>query len=297
MLFHHFFFRYLFREGRKVLKFRRLKKWHTRQVVKFFEHIDIDKTYTKGKKQEGLVVSLTVKPGREDQLYLVIKSLLLQKVLPEKIVLWIAVDEMRKADLPSTLLDLQNDIFEIDVTEENLRPYNKILPALKKYPDELIITADDDILYPPWWTKYLMDHHVKYPDEIICYRAYNMAWDGQELLSYNDWPFCNSEESSINYFPTGVSGILYFPGCFTSEVLNSEAISNHSPTADDVWLKIQSILNSIKIRQVECYSQHFPMIPGSQGSALQKTNKHTNDKQLSALMKYYKLSYSDFQDH
>jgi hypothetical protein len=295
ILFHSIWFKYVFREKRKSFKLKRLKRWHASLLVDYLEKVEIPHAEVKQRLCQGLIVSLTVKPGREEQVHLVIKSLLLQTVVPEKIVLWLASDEFTEANLPKELQQLQQGVFEVAFTDENLRPYNKILPTLRRFPDHRIITADDDILYPHWWVEKLVSDNDAYPDQIICYRAYDMKWTEKALQAYNTWPFCTSEQSSLNYFPTGVSGVLYFPGCFTEEVTNTDAIVKHAPTADDVWLKVQSALKGVLIRQVEPNSQHFPMIPDSQEGALQKTNKHTNDKQLQSLLAHYKLTRSDFE--
>lgn len=69
---------------------------------------------------------------------------------------------------------------------ENLRPYKKLIPALEKYPDNIIVTADDDIFYRPDWLKFLYDEHTKNPDCVVAHRCQRIRLDAQgKLYSYN----------------------------------------------------------------------------------------------------------------
>ena len=38
---------------------------------------------------------------------------------------------------------------QIEYYEENIKSYTKLLPSLQKYPDDIIITVDDDAYYLP----------------------------------------------------------------------------------------------------------------------------------------------------
>ena len=49
----------------------------------------------------------------------------------------------------------------------DIRSYKKLIPTLKRYPDDIIITADDDILYPCNMVSDLYDTYTKYKGEPI----------------------------------------------------------------------------------------------------------------------------------
>ena len=52
----------------------------------------------------------------------------------------------REENLPRDLLKLRSFGLTIDWCE-NLRSYKKLIPAIEKYPDDIIVTADDDVFY------------------------------------------------------------------------------------------------------------------------------------------------------
>lgn len=51
------------------------------------------------------------------------------------------------------------------------RSTNKFMPALKLYPNEALITIDDDVAYGVDCIKQLMDEHKKHPDCVICHEV------------------------------------------------------------------------------------------------------------------------------
>ncbi len=58
-----------------------------------------------------------------------------------------------------------------------MRPYKKLIPVLEKYPDDIIVTADDDIFYRPDWLKILYDEHLKSPDCLVAHYGYRIRLD------------------------------------------------------------------------------------------------------------------------
>ena len=58
---------------------------------------------------------------------------------------------------------------EINICDNKWRSCNKLLPTLKKYPDDVIITVDDDICYGKDCLKYLVEEHEKNPDCVIAH--------------------------------------------------------------------------------------------------------------------------------
>ncbi len=110
-----------------------------------------------------LVVSLTSYPPRFATLGLTLRSLLLQDVRPDVLVLWVSVADRKL--LPRSVTSLQQ--FGLVISEcEDVKSYNKIIPALKAYPDAFIITADDDMRYPEGWLPQFVNEYRR-PDEIL----------------------------------------------------------------------------------------------------------------------------------
>lgn len=73
-----------------------------------------------------------------------------QTIKPYKIVLNLSTDEFPKKEneLPKDLVNKQNEIFEIYWVKENTKAYKKNMPTLDRFPNDIIISIDDDIEYP-----------------------------------------------------------------------------------------------------------------------------------------------------
>lgn len=145
----------------------------------------------KSPRAEKVIVSLTSYDLRINEAKYAIYSLLNQSFPPDKLILWLDEDSFprREKDLPRDLLELRDFGLTIDWCE-NLRSYKKLIPALEKYPDDIIVTADDDIFYRPDWLKILYDAHLKEPDCVVAHRAHRIRLDAQgNIYPYNLWHF------------------------------------------------------------------------------------------------------------
>ncbi|MFZ9046787.1 MAG: hypothetical protein ACO2ZZ_13085 [Cyclobacteriaceae bacterium] len=288
--------KWIYKERNPLGKLNIAKKWHQRRSQAYYQNLAReDILQPRSIVRDDVVVSLTMKPGREDAAILTIKSLLHQDLRPSEIILWLAKEEFEITKLPKAFFQLQKLGLTVRYVGRNLKSYNKIVPTLRAYPDKKIVTADDDILYPPWWLSLLLSEGDANPDSIVGYRCFEMIKDNYgSISSYSGWPFTENRNSELQHFATGVSGIYYPASVFEQTVLDEEIISEICPHADDIWLKVQAILCKKRVRQVFDYSQHFPIVSATQENALQKINKSKNDDQLSGLMKYYHLSTEDF---
>src|SRR5690554_7100194 len=115
-----------------------------------------------------IVVSLTSIPSRLGTIHLTIRSLLAQSVVPKKIILWLHEDLKNK--LPKTLSGLQSDCFEINYVRLTCS-HRKLIHSIKKYPDSIIVTSDDDLMYEETWLERLYATHEKHPEDIIAHRS------------------------------------------------------------------------------------------------------------------------------
>ena len=190
-----------------------------------------------------VIVSLTSYKQRINEVKYTIYSLLNQSFPPDKLILWLDEDSFpqREKNLPRDLLKFKSFGLTIDWCE-NLRPYKKLIPALEKYPDDIIVTADDDIFYRPDWLKILYDEHLNNPDCVIAHRAHRLRLDEQgNLLPYTSWHFeinstpPTSRLSSYRNFVTSGAGALYKRKFFDGDILKRELFTKLSPLADDIW--------------------------------------------------------------
>jgi hypothetical protein len=83
-------------------------------------------------------------------------TLLNQSVRPDKIVLWVGHGD--KENIPAIMNRLTKKGLEIRFCED-VKSYTKLVPALREFPEDCIITSDDDIYYPKNWLKLLKRYH------------------------------------------------------------------------------------------------------------------------------------------
>ena len=208
---------------------------------------------TKVKRDMKLIVSLTSFPERMYDLHFTLYSLLNQDLKPDEVILWLAKDQFPngEADIPKDVLNLKKNGLSIEWCD-NIFSYKKLIPALKRYPNQIIVTADDDIFYPVDWLRKLYEEHKKYPDTVIAHRVRRIALENNSILEYADWEVSFHEEppSYLNFF-TGAGGVLYPPNSLDDEVFNCNLAKKLTPTADDIWFWAMAVLNNTKIKSVK----------------------------------------------
>lgn len=243
--------------------------------------------YKKNHLLDGhLVISLTSYAPRFKWLHLTIKSLLEQTVLPDKIILWVAKEEINK--LPETVLDLDGKIAIIPT--EDLRSYKKIIPALSSYPDSHIVICDDDIYYPRRWLGELIgEPHRK---SILAHSVHRFHyWPNGKLASYSDWSFDvqdgKARQRSLDTIAVGVGGVLYPPGSLHPDVTNTSLFLKLCPGGDDLWLYVMARLNGFL--PVKVGRRLHPIFwPDTQEVGLFKDNMYKNDDiAIEKLMSHY----------
>lgn len=237
-----------------------------------------------------LIVSLTSYPARFDKLRMTLRSLIEQDVRPDYIMLW--VDPAHQKSIPQEVWALCHVGVHVCL-HKDVGPATKLLPALKQYPDHFIITADDDLYYPPNWIRRLLEAYEKDSPSIVSLRAHlaKVGTDGA-LLPYREWDRrtdkLQANEKTEFIFPTGVGGVLYFPGCFSSEVFDENALAELTPKADDVWFFWMARLAGTRQTRASG-SMELINWPGSQGTGLFHTNvsQDGNDSQITAMEERY----------
>lgn len=248
-------------------------------------------------QQHSIVISLTSYHKRIDTLHLVIESLLRQTQKPDKIILWLSTVNFPDKVLPELLLKQTQRGLEIQFVDEDIGPYKKFYYTLQQYSDSLLITVDDDVLYPNDLVAQLYQNYLQKPDTIHCCRGRKMNLNAdRQPLPYKQWDRGNTEpQASPLIFPTGVAGVLYFPGALHEEVLNKEAFLSLCPNTDDIWLKAMSLKNNVACQIVadpRHWRSRFLYIEGSQAGALYASNQQqgtANDDNLQAVFDHYQL--------
>ena len=232
----------------------------------------------------GAVVSLTTHGIRLAQVYLTIESISRGAVRPSRLILW-RNPESNESYLPKTLARLQRRGLEIKFAE-NFGPHTKYFPYVASVATHVIplVTADDDVIYPPHWLRDLVVAHTAEPHHIHCYRARRVQISGGALKSYEEWPFTDSNKPSSLNFATGVSGVVYPPTLLDALRQAGTAFMACCPKADDVWLHAMALRHGFKVKQLSATYRDFPVAPMTQALALYINNARPegNDKQISA---------------
>lgn len=246
---------------------------------------------------DEIIVSLTSFDKRLNDVYLTVESLMRQTLKPDRILLNISAETLANRPLPQTLARQQQRGLEIVPVERDLGPYTKYHYTLQANPNALIVTVDDDILYPLDMIEQLYSAYQRQPQVIHCHRAHRILCNNNgELLPYKQWDFgTTSSDASLSIFPTGVGGVLYFPGCFAPEIFDQDTFMKLAPGADDVWLKAMSLKQGVQCARIEDdrqWQHRFTAIPGSQKTSLKRGNKQKvggNDVKIAKVFEHFNL--------
>ncbi len=251
-------------------------------------------------RTKKIIVSLTSFPARFKHLHLVIRGILLQTVKPDELILYLD-DNVNEEDVPDSLKELEKYGLQIRFRPANIKPHKKYYYAMKEHPDDIVITVDDDIIYPSGLIEGLLQTHIRYPKCVVATRAHRILFDSNGLpIEYNkwDWEWKIENIPSLELVATGVGGVLYPPHCMSEHLLDLDLINKLSLNNDDLWLKIMQVLVGTKV--VVCdrrLRENRMLVPDSQEVSLNSTNVHksANDIYMSQLMEYFKLSIDNFR--
>ncbi len=239
--------------------------------------------------EKKIIVSLTSFPGRITTVWMVVECMLRQTVKPDAIILYLSKKQFSSMDvLPDSLKRRIGNIFQIKLVENDFRSHKKYFYAFLEYPDDIVITIDDDIFYPTKMIEDLINQHKKNPDAIICRYGCKISYDKDgNLLPYTFW-----EESynyhKINFFGSG-GGTLFTPSKLYKDVTDINLAVKLCPLADDVWL---NAMVRLKHLDVICITRNLilPIFSDSKESLCSINNgeKNMNDVQLRNVIDYYK---------
>lgn len=250
-------------------------------------------TGTSDRKTEGIIISLTSFPARLNTIWQCIESLKRQSVVPEKIILYLSKDQISYNDIPSSLTKEQDDLFEICMVDGDMRSHKKYYYAMKEYPDKIIVTADDDVIYPPFMLSNLLEAHIKYPTDVIANYTHVIRLNNCTVAPYTEWydipATQNIIDTTINQIQVGYGGVLYPPNSLYKDVLNIELARELSFLADDLWLYAQTIMGGHRVVKSRLNKKTIIPITIENDSTLTTENvyQNKNDVQFNNLRNYY----------
>ncbi|MDT9026820.1 glycosyltransferase family A protein [Rossellomorea yichunensis] len=277
----------------KYIFLRKVANIFVKFYYKFpYKKIGINKTI---KREKKYIVSLTTFPGRINVVWIAIESLLRQRFKPDEIILWLAKEQFNGLeDIPIEIIKQQERGLTIRFCDD-LRSHKKYYYAFKEFSEDVIITVDDDVIYPNNTLEVLVGLHKKHPNCICSNRAHVITKKEDNLIdSYNRWvnnPRGFQGPSKL-LCPTGVSGVLYPPNSVDREIFNKESIKNLCFYADDLWLKIMSLKKGTHVVKSASFPDDLFTIESSQNESLGSINvaENKNDEQLQAILRKYDIS-------
>jgi hypothetical protein len=245
------------------------------------------------KREQKIIVSMTSYPARFHCIHIALKSIMLQTVKPDRIIVWLDEDVSRNS-YTKEMTELEKYGVEYRNAPGDLKPHKKYIHAMQEYPDDIIITVDDDLIYSADLIKSLMKTHEKYPDAVCARRVHKIIKNkNSDIASYNEWigEYTGSSKPSHDLIATGVGGVLYPPHCLDKRTFDIEKICELSLKADDIWLKFMELLSGTKVVFAPCAIPMPQLIEKEQSSNLRSENvsQNMNDVYFQNVMKYFDL--------
>lgn len=249
------------------------------------------------KRKKKIIISLTTIPSRVNKVPLCIEGLLRQTVKPDKIILWLAKEEFENIILNENLINQKKRGLEIRYCD-NLKAHKKYYYTMKKYPNDIVITVDDDIYYPEDLIENMIKVHKDYKHCVICYAAHEITFKNNKIQKYSAWNGLspNIVKPSYMLMPVGWGGVLYPPHCLNKNFLDKEKIKELCFYSDDLWLKAMELLNHTRVKKVNRYTKRWTKIEDTQKETLSKYNvdMQKNDEQLKNVLEEYNINLKDF---
>lgn len=250
----------------KCLTFDNFDSLNDEVLFNDFSVIDIDfSEKVTVLKSKQIIVSVTSYPAKINSVALALETIYEQTRKPDKAVLWLAKTQFpnRDEDLPKELLKLVSEKgLEIQWCDDDLKPHKKYYYAFQKYLDDLIVTIDDDILYPPQRIENLYLSYLLHPYAVsaACARLIAISETGT-IFPYKLWPrdidaYVN--KPSLQLCATGCGGVLYPTALFSKVgecLLDKEIIKRSCLYADDLWLKGMELVAGIPLVVAEEFQE------------------------------------------
>lgn len=234
--------------------------------------------------EQTIIVSLTSFPARIKNIWITCATLLNQYYENIHIVLWLSKEQFPegKKSLPKSLVNLTNKGLDIRFVDDDLRPHKKYFYSFKTWPNNCIITVDDDIIYNPNIVDKLVTIYKQFPKCVICNRGVKISH-----ASYSHWEIAHNKlQPTYGIMPTGIGGVLYPPLCYDVEnMFDVDTIKKTCLHGDDLWLNLMTRRKNTQI-VLSGFRTGLVTILSSQESALCNTNVlsgNRNDEQITNL--------------
>ncbi len=225
----------------------------------YYKYIPCHQKIQQTSRTPQVIVSLTSYSARFSTLPICLKSLMNQSFKPDQLILY--VTQKDATNISNKISKLTKNGLTIKIVNDDLKPHKKYFYAMQEHPNDIIITVDDDVIYPKDTIETLYKNYLKFPNAISARRVHYIHRDlNGKNIAYKDWTQeCSSEKKpSFNLCAIGVGGILYPPHLFhfTDSYFNKDNIIKYCLTADDIWLKFIENKEKIPVCWVTNKKQH-----------------------------------------
>ncbi len=236
--------------------------------------------------EKKIIVSLTSFKDRLPYIELTLKSLLVQTIKPNRIVLWYSC---KREDFPDEILAYERMGIEFIHVDEDIKGHKKYYYAMKEFPDYIIVTVDDDTIYPKDFLEKLYDSYKEYPDEVSALRTHKITYDkNNKIKPYLKWRLDWNREygPSNDLIAIGNGGILYPPFFMDKTKIDITDIKKQCLDADDIWLKYVEYKNNIMV--VKARYDHYWIFDVAEAQKMslsfQNVLNNKNDEYIRSLM-------------
>jgi hypothetical protein len=271
--------------NKEVYDYARLAQYET-FCYSYLNNAKETSRVTEKKYDKEIVVSLTTFSSKIDNVWMTIVSLLNQTVKPNKVILYLDENEYKKEEIPKKLLKLEAFGLQIEFVP-NYFTYKKYIPALKSFPNSIIVTVDDDQIYPNDLLENLYNQYKKTGNIVANSWVYNSKfidkYNTKEKLPkifYKDYQ---------SYLVGGVAGILYPPKSLYKDVTNFELAHKLCEMQDDLFITIQAIMNNSKIDIVHTSPNDYIAMNFDLDIAFGATQTIPAKKMIKNIFSHYKL--------
>ena len=228
-----------------------------------------------------MIISLTSFPARLPQIGKCLQSLIDQLELGDRLVLWLGNEKFpnRMADVPTNIRTLSTDAggpVEIRFTHD-MKSFTKLLPALKTFPDDCIITVDDDTIYKPGTIRLLKAAHQQNKSAIFAHGVSDVYRCGK-TWKRTTGAFGFRRSPVHLRMPLGVGGVLYPPHCLHQQVANESLFQRLTPSNDDIWFWYCAVKQGTPVLRVPNAIQRQGFTTAGTIDALCAINEVNGDK-------------------
>ena len=222
--------------------------------------------------RDDIVVSLTSWEKRLHVLPLALYCLVHQSVWPARLEVWLTEEDLARLDDEVRVLF---STYGVEFrTCEDYRSHKKWLPAVREHEKRYVITADDDVLYPHHWLRWLLrdfDPRGKFSVAHVCHEV--TFDESGNINHYGDFNRKVEKRGRVSYAFIGVGygGQVLHRDWIPEPFLNVNRIMKVSPRSDDVWLACALKSAGIPTRQSRVY---VPLLEvgGTYENSLQQYN-------------------------